>query len=559
MTRRKGGVLDRELLRRFPLLRRYVVARSSTAVLGAALVVGQAVGVATLLAALAGRHPATALAPARLAFLAVVLVGRVVVSGWDRRQSDVVASRWKLALRAEAATMLPARGIRHGTADPGALITLLTNGVDTVDSYLGTVATTLEAAVLPAAVLGTVFALDWLSGVVLLVALPLVPVLLALAGLYTKDRTERQWTALLKLGSQFAEALSGLTTLRVLGRQQRTSARVREIAQEHRAAVVGTLRVAFLSALAMETMASLSVALIAVPVGFRLLAGSMTLAVALPVLLLTPEAFRPLRLLGSQFHAAQDSRAMLAELGKAFPPAEPAPERAVEQPLPAPGLPGLELRELAVGFDTPILTGVSLRLAPGLRYAVIGPSGAGKSTLLRTIAGLLPPLAGTVHVDGRELATRDRSAWLDRIAVVPQRPHLFAGTVADNVRLGAPDADDDAIRHALEQAGALDFVQELPAGLATELGDRAGRLSAGQRQRLAVARALLRKPSLLLLDEPTARLDGGHEEAVLAALRGPTVVLVTHRPRVVARVDAVLRVSGGRVELVTAQAALVAP
>ncbi|HEX4223523.1 MAG TPA: thiol reductant ABC exporter subunit CydD [Pseudonocardiaceae bacterium] len=532
------GLLDRELLRRFPLLRRYVLARSITAILGAALVVGQAVGIGTLLAALAGPHPADALAPARLVFLAVVFIGRVAVTGWDRGQSDVFASRWKLTLRADAATMLPARGIRHGSADPGALITLLTTGVDTVDSYLGTVATTLEAAVVPVAVLGTVFALDWLSGLVLLVALPLVPVLLALAGMYTKDRTERQWTTLLKLGSQFAEALSGLTTLRVLGRQQRTSARVREIAQAHRVAVVATLRVAFLSALAMETMASLSVALIAVPVGFRLLAGSMTLAAALPVLLLTPEAFRPLRMLGSQFHAAQDSRAMLTELDKAFPPPEPALD--ADQRRPAPSRPGLELCELAVGFDAPVLTGVSLRLEPGLRYAVIGRSGAGKSTLLRTIAGLLPPLAGTIRVDG-----------LERTAVVPQRPHLFAGTVADNVRLGAQDADDEAVRQALEQAGALEFVRELPAGLATELGEGAGRLSAGQRQRLAVARALLRKPSLLLLDEPTARLDGGHEDAVLNALRGPTVVLVTHRPRVVERVDAVLRVSDGRVELVT--------
>ena len=362
MTGRRGGVLDRELLRRFPLLRRYVVTRSITAVLGAALVVAQAVGIATLLAALAGPHPADALALARLVFLAAVLVGRVAVTGWDRRHTDVVASRWKLALRAEAATMLPARGIRHGSADPGALITLLTNGVDTVDSYLGTVATTLDAIVVPAVVLGTVFVLDWLSGLVLLVALPLVPVLLALAGLYTKDRTERQWTALLKLGSQFAEALAGLTTLRVLGRQQRTSARVREIASAHRVAVLRTLRVAFLSALAMETMASLSVALIAVPVGFRLLAGSMTLAAALPVLLLTPEAFRSLRMLGSQFHAAQDSRAMLTELDKAFPPAEPAPAPSVGQH--AQGLPGLELRELAVGFDAPVLTGVSLRLNP---------------------------------------------------------------------------------------------------------------------------------------------------------------------------------------------------
>ena len=181
---------------------------------------------------------------------------------------------------------------------------------------------------------------------------------------------------------------------------------------------------------------------------------------------------------------------------------------------------------------------------------MIGCSGAGKSTLLRTIAGLLPPLAGGIRVDDIELANCDPATWIERIAVVPQRPHLFAGTVADNVRLGAPDADDEALRQALEQAGALEFVRALPAGLATELGEGAGRLSAGQRQRLAVARALLRKPSLLLLDEPTARLDGGHEEAVLDALRGPTVVLVTHRPRVVARVDAVLRVSGGRVELV---------
>jgi thiol reductant ABC exporter CydD subunit len=547
----RGGPIDPALLKRFPVLQRFLVLRTVSSMAGAALTVALVLGIARVLAPLAVGDQRSAPSGGVLVLLAVVLVGRCALAWWNRWSAESTASAWKRQLRVETAAAVRARAVR-GESASGAVATLVTKGVDTVDAYVtGPLAALPDAVVGPTVVLGVLFVLDWPSALVVLATLPIVPLLLALVGLYTQERTKQQLSVLLRMGTQFVEAVSGLVTLRVLGRQDRTALRVRESADAHRAAAVSTLRVAFLSSFVLETITSLAVALIAVPVGFRLLGGEMTLATGLAVLMLTPEAYRSLRVLGMQFHAAQDTRAVLDELARITRGTERIRVRTGRpSPAPDPSREPIELRGLTVGFDTPVLAEVSMTLEPRRTYAVVGASGAGKTTLMRTVAGVLPPLAGGIRVGDTDLSSVDPASWIRRIGVVAQRPYLFSGTVGENIRLGCPDADPGRIWLALERAGAAGFVHLLPGRLDARIGERAGRLSVGERQRLALARALVREPALLLLDEPTARLDGETERCVLQALEqiaaSTTVLVVTHRPRVADQADAVIEVADGR-------------
>nr|WP_042191255.1 thiol reductant ABC exporter subunit CydD [Kibdelosporangium sp. MJ126-NF4]CEL19948.1 Transport ATP-binding protein CydD [Kibdelosporangium sp. MJ126-NF4]CTQ97172.1 Transport ATP-binding protein CydD [Kibdelosporangium sp. MJ126-NF4] len=562
------GPIDPQVLARLPRLRRYLAVRSVLAVAGAALVIGQSIGVASVLAVFFVDSPAAALSSAWVVPLLAVIVGRIVLAAVERWWNEHVLAALKADLRDQVAHSLLGRGFAHvhtvdggtGAAKAG---TLLTRGVDALDAYVvGGMGLMPAAAIVPTAVVATLFAVDWPSAIVVVIVLPIVPLLLALVGLHTKERSARQWSAMLRLGGQFLEAVSGLVTLRVLGRDRRTAARVREVAEDHRKASMSALRLAFLSSLVLETLTTLSVALIAVPVGFRLLDGAIGLSTGLAVLLLTPEAFRPLRMVGTQFHASEDGKVALRELTSLLdaPEQDPRPavvtERSVladvrEHPI--------VLDDLAVGWpgaQQPVLSGVSLEFEPGGRYAVVGLSGAGKSTLLRTVAGLMSPVGGRVLVDGVDVSTVDPRQWRQVLGVVPQRPHLFGGTVLDNISIGWPQASAAQVWDALERAGAANVVSGLPEGLDTVLGENGVTLSAGERQRLAVARALVRDPAVLLLDEPTARLDGETEEGVLAAMDAlaGTVIIVTHRPRVVEYADHVIVVEqgGARLAAVTA-------
>ncbi|WP_129308074.1 thiol reductant ABC exporter subunit CydD [Streptomyces sp. L2] len=540
--------IDPRLLRYARATRLFLVALVVLGAIGAVLIIGQAMLIAEVVVG-AFQHGRTAAELARpLLLLTAVAGGRALVS-W---LTELAAHRASAAVKSELRGRLLDRTAALGPGwlsgqRTGSLVTLATRGVDALDDYFSRYLPQLGlAVVVPVAVLARIVTEDWVSAAIIVGTLPLIPVFMMLIGWATQSRMDRQWRLLSRLSGHFLDVVAGLPTLKVFGRAKAQADSIRRITGEYRQATMRTLRIAFLSSFALELLATLSVALVAVTIGMRLVHGDMDLYVGLVILVLAPEAYLPLRQVGAQFHAAAEGLAAAEEIFA-----------VLETPVPTSGC-GPVLSG-AVAFDgvtvrypgrsADAVTDVSFSVEPGETVALVGPSGAGKSTLLNVLLGFVRPTGGRMRIGGTDLSGVDLEEWRSRIAWVPQRPHLYAGTIAENVRLARADADDAAVRQALRDAGALEFVDALPEGVETVLGEDGGGLSAGQRQRLALARAFLADRPLLLLDEPTAALDGGTEGEVVAAVRrlavGRTVLLVVHRPALLGVADRVVRLEGG--------------
>jgi thiol reductant ABC exporter CydD subunit len=395
-------------------------------------------------------------------------------------------------------------------------------------------------------------AIDPLSAGLMLLTLPLVPVFMWLVGRHTERRARERWRALALLATHFLDVVRGLPTLRAFNRSEAQAARIAEVSDAYRRSTMGTLRVAFLSGAVLELAATLGIALVAVTVGVRLVEGGLGLEAGLTVLVLAPELYLPLRNLAAQFHASADGRAVAERL---LGLVDEAPAAASGAALPAsPRVAPVRLEAVTFAYPAgagPVLHGVDLELGPGETVALVGPSGCGKSTVAALLLRFAEPGAGRVTVGGVDLAACDADAWRAGIAWVPQRPTLFRGTVADNIRLGDPGASDEQVRAAAVRAAADPFVRALPDGYHTVVGDGGRGLSAGETQRIALARAFLRDAALLILDEPTANLDPASavqvEQAIEACGDGRTVLLIAHRPELAARADRVVRLDAGRV------------
>ncbi|WP_444949892.1 thiol reductant ABC exporter subunit CydD [Micromonospora ureilytica] len=543
---------DPRLLRRVPAARGDLAVLALLGVLAAGLIVAQATALASVLAtAIDGRLDRPALAG-----FVVTVAARSALVWAQGTVSARVAATVKATLRAD---LLGAVG-RHGPGwvagqRAGEIATLAGRGLDALDAYFtGYLPQLVLSVTVPLAVLARVVFADWSSAVIIALTLPLIPVFGALLGWQAQAATERQWRRLALLGGHFLDMVAGLPTLRAFGRARAQTDVVRRMADGHRVATMKTLRIAFLSALVLELVATLSVALVAVPVGIRLLGGGLALQTALLVLLLTPEAYLPLRAAGSRFHASMEGLAALDEALTVS--AAPAPPRAAEGASTPDARGEIRFEGVTVAYErTTALRDVTVTIRPGERIAIIGPSGAGKSTLLGLLLGFVTPTDGRITVGGVDLATADPDAWRRQLAWVPQRAHLFAASLADNIRLGAPDTMAGALTAAVHDAALDDVVAGLPDGLDTLLGERGHGLSSGQRQRVALARAFLRAAPVVLLDEPTARLDTAAEAVVLDATRrlvaGRTALLVAHRPALLADADRILRIEDGRVTELT--------
>ncbi|MFE9042917.1 thiol reductant ABC exporter subunit CydD [Streptomyces sp. NPDC007818] len=539
--------IDPRLLRYARATRGFLVGVVLLGLVGAALVIAQAMLIAEIVVGAFQKGLSVSALTTPLLLLAGVAVARGLVS-W---LTELAAHRASAAVKSELRGRLLERATSLGPGwlggqRTGSLIALATRGVDALDDYFARYLPQLGlAVVVPLAVLARIVTEDWVSAAIIVVTLPLIPVFMILIGWYTQARMDRQWKLLSRLSGHFLDVVAGLPTLKVFGRAKAQAASIRAITADYRRATMRTLRIAFLSSFALELLSTLSVALVAVTIGMRLVHGTLDLYTGLVILVLAPEAYLPLRQVGTQFHAAAEGLAAAEEIFDVLE--TPVREGGTRVP---PAGARLELDRVTVrhpGRAEPSLAEASLTVEPGETVALVGPSGAGKSTLLDVVLGFTEPQeGGAVRVGGVDLAELDLDAWRSRIAWVPQRPYLFAGTIAENVRLARPEASDAEVREALREAGADVFVAGLPEGAGTVLGEDGAGLSAGQRQRLALARAFLADRPLLLLDEPTAALDGETEAGIVDAVRrlavGRTVLLVVHRPALLAVADRVVTV-----------------
>ncbi|MGN6754623.1 MAG: thiol reductant ABC exporter subunit CydD [Intrasporangium sp.] len=518
---------DLRLLRTVPTVRTPIAALTAVGVLSGVLTVTTAFALSALVVAVVDgtsvTTPAVWLA-ALFGARALLAAGSDIVSAWA---GAAVSTRLRSALLG-AWGRLPVE--RRPDADSA--VTLATSGATAVEPYAARyLPTLLTAALVPVFAIATLAVVDWPSAVIVVLTLPLLPVFAALIGKATQASTERRWAALAQLSGHFLDVVRGLPTLVGYGRARRQAGVVEEISERHRSATMATLRIAFLSSAALELLASISVAIVAVVVGLRLSWGSMSLGAGLVAILLSPEAYWPIRRVGAEFHSAADGAVALDEILahlEASPNGPGGIERAaLPSSSPSSG-PFAEVGAVEYRYAAelaPVIRDLTLRLAPGLTV-VTGPSGVGKSTLLELLAGLRTPTTGTVTAPPAHLVT--------------QRPFIPAGTVRAAVTLGHP-AGDEAVWEALRRVGLDGVVAALPGNLDAALGDDGFGLSAGQRQRIALARAWLSTEALVLLDEPTAHLDGdaareAHQLIGELAERR-VVVAVTHRPELVTLAD----------------------
>lgn len=522
---------DPRLLRTAPAARRPVAALAVVGVLQGVATIALAFALAALVVAVV---EGTSLRTPAL-WLAGLFAVRAALAWTSERAAARAGVEVTAALREGLlARWLTAPAERRPAPDRA--VTLAAHGAASVEPYAARFLPALVAGVVvPALALGALLWVDWVSALVVVLTLPLLPFFAALIGRTTQDETERRWSALSSLAGHFLDVMRGLPTLVAYGRAERQVGVIGEVSQQHRRATMRTLRLAFMSSAALELLASISVAIVAVTVGLRLTHGSMTLEAGLLAILLAPEAYWPIRRVGAEFHSAADGAdavaGILAELEDDVPPGRdgsPGQPRPLSSRGVSPDEVGVSLVHVGYtypGAHAPVLVALTLGAGPGLT-AVTGPSGVGKSTLLELAAGLRTPTAGTVRSGRAHLVT--------------QRPFLPAGTLRDALRLGN-DADDAQLWEALRLVGLEGFVASLPQSLATPLGDDGFGLSAGQRARVALARATLSTAPVLLVDEPTAHLDTASADLVhdllveLAERR--TLIAVTHRPELVARAD----------------------
>lgn len=538
-----AGPLDRRLLRESRAARRHLLVAGALGVAAAAVIVAQAVLLAGIIDRAALHHASLGALEGRLLALAGVLAARAAITGGFELSARLGAAGAMSELRLRLSRHL----LRDGSVAPGSelrtgeLAAAAVQGVDALQAYFaGYLPQLVLAAAVPVAVLGWAAAVDPIAAAILAFTIPILILFMVLVGKGAREQAARRWGALGLLSAHFLDVVKGLATLRAYGRVRAQGETLAAVGERYRLETMATLRVAFLSAFVLELCAMIGTAMAAAAIGIQLASGSLGPQAGLTVLLLAPELYGPLRQVGQQFHAALDGTGAAERILQALerPTAVSIAPGPARRPVADPALAPIVLE--GVGFSypgrpEPVLEHLDLELAPGEITALVGPSGCGKSTIARLLMRLADPDEGAVRCGGGDLREMDLRGWRGRIAWVPQRPQLFTGTVEQNLLLGSPAAADRRrIARALRNFGAEEFVAELPDGLATVVGEGGRRLSVGQRQRLALARALLRDARLLILDEPTAHLDDSNTGRIAASLAaiggGRTTLLIVHHP-----------------------------
>ncbi|MBU2843372.1 thiol reductant ABC exporter subunit CydD [Acidithiobacillus thiooxidans] len=429
-------------------------------------------------------------------------------------------------------------------------------GVEALEPYFSRYLPQMAlVSLIPLAILIVVFPEDWISGLILLITGPLVPFFMVLVGYAAEAVNQRQWRKMLLMSAHFLDVVQGLTTLKIFGRAKDEIEIVARISDDYRRSTMAGLRVAFLTSAVLEFFASLSIALVAVSLGARLLQvhASVTFFTAFFVLLLAPEYFNPLRGLSTHYHARMSAIAAAKRIFEILDMPLPEKSRQDADYVPS-GQISLSVRNLHFSYEAgrSALEGVNAEFPAGKVTALVGASGAGKSTLASALLGFVQASEGEILVNGQmPLNAIEPELWWKQLAWVPQNPRLFHGSLGDNIRIGRPDADLAALREAAQNAHALEFIENLPDGFETMIGDLGQGLSGGQIQRIALARAFLKNPPLFILDEATANLDMENESLVLDAMQklitGRTAIVIAHRLATAERADHIIVMDAGRV------------
>jgi ATP-binding cassette subfamily C protein CydD len=435
----------------------------------------------------------------------------------------------------------------------GDIVNTLSDGVEALEAYYARYLPAMSLmALVPLAILVFVFSHDWLAGVVMVVTAPLIPLFMILIGKGAEQRNQRQWRQLAWMSAHFLDVIQGLTTLRLFNASRREAQVIAAISEDYRRGTMSVLRIAFLSSFVLEFFSTVSIAIVAVLIGFRLYGGEMDFIHGLFVLLLAPEFYLPLRNMGTQYHARMEAIGAAERIVEILD--APVTEASGKLTTVA-GLRQARIRFEAVSFRYPdgreAVQDIDLVIHPGETLALVGASGAGKTTLINLLMGFLQPQGGRILVGDTPLQEIDPEAWRRHLVWLPQKPQLFPGPVTDNIRLGMPLASGEVVHQAAALAQAGDFIEALPQGWDTLVGEGGQGLSGGQVQRIALARAFLRDAPLVILDEPTANLDLDSESRVHAAMRtlavGRTLILIAHRLRTVREADRIVVLEKGRI------------
>ncbi len=546
--------MNSKLLRRVRAARVYVLATAMLGFLAAGATVVQMILLARIVDRVFLKGADLASVRNLLLFLLAAVILRAVLL-WVR---EVVAQRGAVRVRSELRERLFAHVLRLGPSytsgeRTGELTTTATEGIEKLEPYFARYLPQMVlSASVPLLVAVYVFPRDWTSAVLLLITAPVIPIMMILVGSYAEEHMQRQWTALSRMGAHFLDAVQGLPTLKMFNRGATERERVAATSEEFRVRTMKVLKFAFLSGLVLEFMTAVSIALIAVTLGVRLVSGNIPFEEAFVVLLLAPEFYRPLRELGVHRHAGMEGKAAAERIEEIL--STPAPVNAGSLS-PANLSGGLTIELSGVGYTYPgnelsALSDLSLTLPAGTRTAVVGRSGAGKSTLVNLLMRFVDPAEGGISANGVEIQALPVEEWRAFVALVPQRPHLFHGSVLENIRLARPEASRADVEWAAELAGAAEFIRRLPSGYDTRIGERGARLSGGEAQRVAIARAFLKDAPVLILDEPTSSLDPESERLVRLALErlseGRTTLIVAHRLNTVYNADRIVVLQDGR-------------
>lgn len=535
-------------------VRRSLAGAITCGAINGALLIAQALTLAHLIArTIFGRAPLAAEWPWLAGLLGIYALRAVAVWGRDRA-SQQAGNRIRRRTRADLVGHIHALGpVWVDGREPGALANTVVDGVDALYAYFADYLPQASlAVVVPLMILAVAFPVDWISGLVFLGTVILIPVFMVVLGRSAAAMNERQWRRMARLSSHFYEVLAGLPVLASFGAARAEAAVVGKLSEDYRSATMRVLRVAFLSSFALEFLSMLSIAMVAVFIGFRLLWGDVGFSAGLAVLLLAPEFYLPLRKLGDSWHTRLAAVAAAEDIAEIM--ALPVRTHAGRARIAAGAAMDVHIERVTYtypGSTRASLDAVSLALTAGTHVAIIGRTGAGKSTLTRLLLGFITPDAGSVRIGPQSLADLDPAEWRRHVAWVPQRAHVFPATVAENIALGVPGARRAAIIAAAEAAQARGFIEALPRGFDTPIGEGEAALSGGEIQRIALARAFLRDAPLLILDEPTASLDAESEAAVMRALarlaRGRTVLSIAHRLYTLRAADRIVLLADGRI------------